>query len=140
MENENLEPKETHFSAKTGQCPLCNHKDWHLSSKHPFFKDFLLDKIRKLPFCTAHQPKFKAFTCNYCGNTILLNSHLRKEFSNHLPMKLPCVLTPIVPIATAFGLIAITGGYFIFKITKHVATSKQNAYRKILKRLKDIHP
>ena len=104
-------------------CPLCNHSDWHLSNKNLFFKDYLMEKIGRIPFCPKAKLKFRAYTCDFCGNTILLSS---KPYHSHhsLPVPIHCSKGRIFPWIAAFGTIGLITSFVVFKFSQHAFLGK----------------
>ena len=119
MENE--EKNEQDFQKKKCFCPLCNHCNWHLANKHLLGKDYLISKITHLQFCQKRPVKFKAYTCNYCGNTILLNSKPQKENTKDSSADKSQLYKTIFPLMACIGLIGFTGSFVMFKISKKFA-------------------
>lgn len=131
---ENQEKNEQDFQKKKCFCPLCNHCNWHLANKHLFWKDYLISKITHLQFCQKRPVKFKAYTCNYCGNTILLNSKPQKENTKDSSVDKSQLYKTIFPLMTCIGLIGFTGSFVMFKISKKFANHQLNALQNFIKR------
>lgn len=104
-------------------CPLCNHTHWHMTNKHLFLKDYLMEKIKFIPFCPKHQLKFRVYSCDYCGNTILLK---KQDFKNQssLPVIIPEKKYHFFPLFAAIGAIGMTGSFIVYKFSKQYISER----------------